>query len=65
LHGRVLSHHSARHSPCAEVAKFNVELREGKLIEGDFGKPCYSLATARAKTRKRWRKGATPTGSFQ
>jgi hypothetical protein len=47
---------------CAEVAKLKIELREGKLLAGDFGKVCYSLATARGKARKRWGKGATPTG---
>jgi integrase len=47
---------------CAEIAKLKIELREGKLLEGDFGKACYSLATVRRTARKRWRKGATPTG---
>jgi hypothetical protein len=47
---------------CAEVSKLKIELREGKLIRGDFGRSCYSLATVRGKTRKRWGKGATPTG---
>jgi hypothetical protein len=47
---------------CAEVAKLKIELREGKLLQGDFGKSCYSLATVRRTARNRWQKGATPTG---
>ena len=57
------------------MLKLRVELREGKVIAGDFGAPdsgdgsvcpdgdgARELATAQATARNRWRKEATPAG---
>jgi integrase len=47
---------------CAEVAKLQIALREGKLLEGDFGGLATPLATRERTARKRWVKAATPAG---
>ena len=47
---------------CAEVAKLKIELREGKVLDGDFRGLATSLATVQRTARKRWVKSATPAG---
>jgi integrase len=47
---------------CAEVAKLKIELREGKVLDGDFRGLATSLATVQRTARKRWTKSATPAG---
>ncbi len=47
---------------CAEVAKLNIHLREGKVLDGGFQSLATGFATAQLSARNRWRKMATPTG---
>jgi integrase len=47
---------------CAEVAKLQIALREGKLLDGDFGALATPFATRERTARKRWGKSATPAG---
>ena len=47
---------------CAEVAKLKIALREGKVIEADFGSFATSLATSHVRARNRWQKSVTPSG---
>ena len=47
---------------CAEVAKLKIELREGKVLDGDFRVLATSLATVQRTARNRWTKSATPAG---
>lgn len=47
---------------CAEVAKLKIEVREGKVLEGDFGALATSLATSQLRARNRWQKLVTPSG---
>jgi hypothetical protein len=43
---------------CAEVQKLHVNVREGRVLDGDF----RGLATTQRNWRNRWRKSATPAG---
>ena len=47
---------------CAEVAKLQIALREGKLLPGDFAGLATPFATRQRTVRKRWVKSATPAG---
>ena len=47
---------------CAEVAKLQIELRDGKVLDGDFGALATSLATSQRRARNRWQKVVTPSG---
>jgi hypothetical protein len=47
---------------CAEVQKLKIELREGKVLDGDFERLATPLATPQRMARKRWGKVATPAG---
>ena len=47
---------------CAEVAKLKIEVREGKILGGDFGGFATSLATSQRMARNRWQKVVTPSG---
>ena len=47
---------------CAEVAKLKIELREGKVLDGEFPGLATSLATSQRTARNRWKKEATPAG---
>lgn len=47
---------------CAEVAKLNLALREGQILEGDFRVFATEFATIQLKARNRWQKVVTPSG---
>lgn len=47
---------------CAEVAKLNIRLREGIVLDGSFGGLATAFATVQQTARNRWQKIATPTG---
>jgi integrase len=47
---------------CEEVAKLKIGLREGVLLDGDFGSFATVLATSQRRARNRWQKVVTPSG---
>ena len=49
-------------SLCDEVAKLKIELRQGIVLDGDFGSLATKFATNQATARNRWTNRATPTG---
>jgi hypothetical protein len=49
---------------CAEVQKLTVSLKEGQVLDGDFGDLATDLATGQRNYRNRWRNTATPAGHY-
>jgi hypothetical protein len=47
---------------CEEVAKLKIALREGVLLDGEFGSLATEFATVQRRARNRWRKVVTPSG---
>jgi len=50
---------------CAEVAKLNVRLLAGVVLDGNFRRLATGFATVQQTARNRWRNMATPTGFLQ
>jgi hypothetical protein len=49
-------------SLCEEVGKLKIGLREGILLDGEFGKFATEFATVQRRARNRWQKVVTPSG---
>lgn len=47
---------------CEEVAKLKIGLREGILLDGNFGGLATEFATKHRRARNRWQKVVTPSG---
>ena len=47
---------------CAEVAKLDVRLLEGRVLDGEFSGLATKFATSQQTARNRWEEIATPTG---
>ena len=47
---------------CEEVAKLKIGLREGVLLDGEFGEFATEFATVQRRARNRWQKVVTPSG---
>jgi hypothetical protein len=47
---------------CAEVAKLQIELRSGAVLDGESGAFATTFATTALKARNRWLKTVTPPG---
>jgi integrase len=47
---------------CEEVAKLKISLREGVLLDGNFGSLATQFATRQRRARNRWRNSVTPSG---